>query len=312
MSHPSFRAHRAVLGALLGLAPGCSAATTAPSADASDRQAAFNPIITPTAVSLAPGATQAFTASSSEKASWTASGGTIDATGFFTAPATAGTYRVIARWPAHQRSDTSIVTVTVTTPPPPPPPPAPTLTSMSIVPDSIWMTQKDTFALAVYGRTSAGDSVTPAVTWSATGGTIDASGQYVAGIIPGIYAITARSANGLVATAAVKVDWNNVKLLVSPKTVSVTAGQTQQFTAKGVAITNDTVAVSVIWHATGGTITSTGLFTAATTAGTYSVWCELAAPTWGGSPVLFTRQSGLSGRVVRMPLTGSAALQIGN
>ena len=80
MSHPSFRAHRAVLGALLGLALGCSAATTAPSADASDRQAAFNPTITPTAVSLAPGGTQAFTASSTEKASWTASGGTIDAT----------------------------------------------------------------------------------------------------------------------------------------------------------------------------------------------------------------------------------------
>jgi len=181
---------------------------------------------------------------------------------------------------------------------------------MSIVPDSIWLTQKDTFALAVYGRTSAGDSVTPAVTWS--GGTINASGQYVAGIVPGIYAITARSANGVVATAAVKIDWNIVKILVSPKTVSVTAGQTQQFTAKGVAITNDTVAVSVIWHAAGGTITSTGLFTAGTTAGTYSVWCELAPPTWGGSPVLFTRQSGLSGRVVKMPLTGRAAVQIGN
>lgn len=30
----------------------------------------------------------------------------------------------------------------------------------------------------------------------------------------------------------------------------------------------------------------------------------------GGSPVLFTRQSGLSGRLVRMPLTVSAAVQI--
>lgn len=307
MSHPSFRAHRALLSALLGLALGCSAATTAPSTDASDRQAAFNPTITPTAVSLAPGGTQAFIASSPEKATWTASGGAIDANGFFTAPATAGSYQVIARWPAHQRSDTAVVTVAAGTAPPPP---APTLTSLSIVPDSIWLTQKDTFALAVYGRTSAGDSVTPAVTWSATGGTIDASGQYVAGIVPGIYAITARSANGLVATAAVKLDWNIVKLLISPKTVSVTAGKTQQFTAKGVAITNDTVAVSVIWHATGGTITSTGLFTAGTTSGTYSVWCELAQPTWGGSSVLFTRQSGLSGRLVRMPLTVSAAVQV--
>jgi hypothetical protein len=300
------------LGAILGLAVGCSAATTAPTSGTTDRQAAFNPTITPTQASLVVGGTLAFTANSAEKASWITTGGTIDASALYTAPSAGGTYRVIARWPAHQRSDTAVVTVVTVAPAPPPPTPtpAPALTSLTIVPDSLWLTQKDTFALVAVGHTSAGDSVAPAVSWSATGGAVDIAGNYIAGIFPGNYSIMARSSNGLVATTAVHVDWNIVQILVTPKTVSVTAGHSQQFTAKGVAITNDTVAVSVIWHATGGTITSSGLFTAGSTAGSYSVWCELAPPIWNGSSVLFARRSALHPRLARMPLTGSAAVQV--
>jgi len=312
MPYTTLAARRAVLVAILGLAVGCSAATTGPTSGTIDRQAPFNPTITPTQASLVVGGTLAFTASSLEKASWMTTGGTIDMSGLYTAPSAAGSYRVIARWPAHQRSDTAVVTVVTVAPPPPPatPTPAPALTSLAIVPDSLWLTQKDTFALVAVGHTSAGDSVAPAASWSATGGAIDIAGNYIAGIVPGNYSIMARSSNGLVATTAVHVDWNIVQLLLTPKTVSVTAGHSQQFTAKGVAITTDTVAVSVIWHASGGTITSSGLFTAGPTGGIYSVWCELAPPTWNGSPVLFTRQSALHPRLARMPLTASAAVQV--
>jgi hypothetical protein len=219
MPYTTPAARRAVLGAILGLVVGCSAATTAPTPDATDRQAAFNPTLTPTQASLAPGGTLTFTASSPEKATWLATGGTIDASGNYTAPSAAGIYRVIARWPSHQRSDTAVVTVVSQAPPPPPPAPtpAPALTSLAIAPDSLWLTQRDTFAL---------------------------------------------------------------------------------------------VAVSVMWYAAGGTITSTGLFTAGMTAGTYGVWCDLAAPTWNGSPVLFARQSAFHPRLAPMPLTGSAAVQV--
>jgi hypothetical protein len=309
MSYSCFHARGALLAAILGLALGCAAASTAPTSDTADRQAAFSATITPTQASLAPGGTLAFTASAPEKASWLTTGGTIDATGLYTAPAAAGTYRVIARWPAHQRSDTAVVTV-MPVAPAPAPTTAPTLTSLAVVPDSLWLTQTDTFALAAVGRTTAGDSVSPAVTWSATGGAIDTAGQYIAGLVPGDYSIMARSDNGLIATTAVHVDWNIVQLLLTPSTVSVTAGQTQQFTAKGVAITNDTMAVNVIWYATGGTITSTGLFTAGPTSGSYAVWCELAPPTWNGSPVLFTRQAALEPRLAPMPLTASAEVVI--
>lgn len=162
------------------------------------------------------------------------------------------------------------------------------------------------------GHTAAGDSLAPVVTWSATGGAVDANGQFAAGLATGDYQVMARSVKGLIAHTAVHVDPNIVEILVTPPTVSVTAGHTQQFSAKGVTIANDTIAVSVIWHASGGTITSTGLFTAGSTGGSYGVWCELVPPTWGGSQVILTRQSPLSGRMSRVPVTGSATVHIGN
>ncbi len=39
---------------------------------------------------------------------------------------------------------------------------------------------------------------------------------------------------------------------------------------------------------------------------------DLVPPTWGGSLVIFTRQSPLSGRMARVPVTGSSTLRIGN
>jgi hypothetical protein len=307
----SHSARPALLGAVLALALGCASVPTAPTTDV---PIAFTAQLTPKLASLAPGATLAFTATASEPANWSATGGTISDAGVFTAPAARGTYRVIARWPKHDRSDTAVVTVVPPASPPvapPVPPPAPALTSLLIAPDSMWMTQLDTMVLAAVGRDAAGDSVVPTVSWSATGGTVDSGGQFVAGLTVGDYVVTARSGNGLVAHTAVHVDPNIIEILVTPPTVSVTAGHTQQFTAKGVTIAHDTIAVSVIWHASGGTISSTGLFTAGSAAGSYSVWCELVPPTWGGSPVIFTRRGGLSGRVARVPVTASATVHIG-
>jgi hypothetical protein len=107
--------------------------------------------------------------------------------------------------------------------PVPAPVATPTLTSLAVVPDSLWLTQSDTFALAAVGRTTAGDSVSPAVVWSATGGAIDTAGQYIAGLV---------------------------------------------------------------------------------------IWCELAPPTWNGSPVLFTRQAALEPRLGPMPLTATASVRV--
>jgi hypothetical protein len=86
--------------------------------------------ISPASVTLAPGGTQAFTATvtgaSNTAVTWSiqegAAGGTITSGGSYTAPAAAGTYHVVA---TSQADPTKSATATVTTLPPPPPPPPP-------------------------------------------------------------------------------------------------------------------------------------------------------------------------------------------
>jgi hypothetical protein len=58
---------------------------------------------------------------------------------------------------------------------------------------------------------------------------------------------------------------------LSPSTASVTAGGTFQFSAIGRLSDNSTTPVGVTYSATGGTISSGGLYTAGSTAGTYRV-----------------------------------------
>jgi len=63
-----------------------------------------------------------------------------------------------------------------------------------------------------------------------------------------------------------------VAIAVIPPVVSVGPGETQAFTAGDVTAGGDTVPGAVVeWHATGGTITSAGVYTAGSDPGTFSV-----------------------------------------
>jgi glucuronoarabinoxylan endo-1,4-beta-xylanase len=78
--------------------------------------------------------------------------------------------------------------------------------------------------------------------------------------------------------AGLNVNWFEVKsttpvlttITVSPATAALTVGQTQQFTAAGKDQNGAAIAFTPAWTATGGTITTSGLFTA-TTAGTQTI-----------------------------------------
>jgi hypothetical protein len=61
------------------------------------------------------------------------------------------------------------------------------------------------------------------------------------------------------------------QVILSPDTAIVTAGTTRQFSASGRMSDGSTTAVSATFSATGGTISSSGLYTAGPTAGTYRV-----------------------------------------
>ena len=67
--------------------------------------------------------------------------------------------------------------------------------------------------------------------------------------------------------------WNRkvVELRIAPDTAVVSAGQSVKFTASGIFSDGRSRVINVSWAATGGTIDSTGLFTADSTPGVYQV-----------------------------------------
>src|SRR5262249_37177957 len=82
------------------------------------------------------------------------------------------------------------------------------------------------------------------------------------------YTLTATNSGGSVsATATITVAAAVVSVSVSPTTAALFAGGTQQFTAT----VTGTVKTSVTWTATGGTITTAGLFTAGQATGSFQV-----------------------------------------
>jgi hypothetical protein len=121
------------------------------------------------------------------------------------------------------------------------------------------------------------------VSWTATGGTITSNGFYTAGSTPGTYQVTATSSAqpSLTATAVVQIAGGEAgEIIVRPLRRTVSAGQSQQFTAsfvENIEIDDGVLPPQVVWTATGGTITSTGLYTAGSTPGTYMVRATLSS-----------------------------------
>ena len=116
-----------------------------------------------------------------------------------------------------------------------------------------------------------------AVTWSASGGSISSSGLYTAPATAGTYTVTATSAADITksASATVTVSAPVLAVSVSPASLSINVGGTQQFTATVTGTSN----TAVIWSATGGGISPSGLFTAPAIVGIYTVTATSAADT---------------------------------
>jgi len=104
-----------------------------------------------------------------------------------------------------------------------------------------------------------------AVTWTASGGTVSSSGLYSAPATAGTYSVTATSAadTSKSASATVIVTAAVVAVAINPTSAALATGATQQFTATVTGSSN----TAVTWTATGGTVSSSGLYTAPTTAG---------------------------------------------
>ena len=114
-------------------------------------------------------------------------------------------------------------------------------------------------------------TISTAVTWSATGGTITSTGLYTAPVVAGTYSVVAASQADptVTATAIVTVSGVSSGVTISPVSVSVPESGTQTFTAP--VSGGGGVIWSVQEGTSGGTITSTGIYTAPNTAGTFHV-----------------------------------------
>ena len=216
---------------------------------------------------------------------WSTSGGTILPDGRFSAAAI-GTYTVVGqnRIRGKLQVDTSLVSVVRRNT---------NLVRVVISPTSVSLTPGVSQTFSAVGRLRGGAVAPIGVNWGATGGFIDAGGTYVAGDTAGTYRVTATNTAGTLAdTVTVTITAPPApppppgcrqtrrqpppepvlaKVILKPIGVTLAPGTKKQFTTYGTTTIGDSVSVSVVFKATGGTVTADGLFTAGQTAGNYRI-----------------------------------------
>ncbi len=126
------------------------------------------------------------------------------------------------------------------------------------------------------GQVYTGGPATLANEWSATGGIIDQSGRFAAGAEPGDYMVIVTHASGAADTAYVTVVPGASspvlsQIILQPPSAQMSPGSSLQFAAFGRLSNGDSTAVSVTFDASGGTVSSDGLYVAGDTPGTYTV-----------------------------------------
>jgi hypothetical protein len=232
--------------------------------------------VTPETVTVAVGETQHFVAVGKDihgnvlpipDRVWSvSSGGTIDTSGTFTAGGTAGSFPgTIHVMSGSICADASVI---VTTGP---------LATITITPSPVTVAIRATQQFTAVGKDAHGNviAITPAWSVVASGGAIDAStGLFTAGAVAGTFTNTVRVSSGAIAaTATVTVPAGPLEsITVTPSPQSLAIGAQQTFTAVGHDDDGNVVAITPTWTVTlgGGTITSVGVFTAGTVAGTFS------------------------------------------
>jgi hypothetical protein len=133
---------------------------------------------------------------------------------------------------------------------------------------------RETFTVIVTG--TADQSVTWAVAEGDAGGTVTEDGTYTAPATEGTYHVVATSTVSPTskATATVSVSLQadrRVTVTVAPATATVAAGGSQAFACTVTGSTDTACAWSVREGASGGTVTSAGIYKAPAVGGTYHV-----------------------------------------
>lgn len=230
--------------------------------------------VTPLTVTLATGATQAYTAAGKDASgnavaitpSWSvvAGGGTINlSSGLFTAGNTAGAFPGTVR--ASVGAIAGLADVTVT---------AGALATVTVSPNPQSMPVGTTQQFTQVGRDASGNVIAGPAVWTveAGGGTISATGLFTA-TTTGTFTNTIKALRGTISGfATVTVTPVLATITVSPNPDSLQANGTQQFSAVGRDGNGAVFPITPVWSVAngGGTINATGLFTAGPTTGTFA------------------------------------------
>jgi acyl-coenzyme A thioesterase PaaI-like protein len=221
--------------------------------------------VSPESAVVVQGGTQLFKAQWADGAPqsviWTvdegAAGGTVAATGMYTAPDTPGTFRVRATSSGDGRQ-VAVATVTVLAPGP-----KPAIGSFSAQPASISQGQNSTLSWSVADATSL--SIGPGVG--------DVTGKTTAVVSPPAttaYTLTATNPSGS-ATKTVTVTVVVPGVSVTPVLVYLWPGTSETFKAQVTGLGDTSVSWSVLEGSAGGTVSSSGAYTAPSGPGTYHV-----------------------------------------
>ncbi len=226
----------------------------------SDRGAPAPLAVSPASVNLPPGAPQRFSATVAVTWSLPEGAGSITEAGEYIAPATPGTYHVMATSKT-EPMQTAIATVTVSLTP---------VVSVSMDPAGVSVAPGAiaTFTASVRGTPDLG------VSWSVqeSGGGSVLDGVYTAPAAPGVYHVVAAAHADPTKTASAAVlvtaPGHLVSVQIDPAAATLRAGNTVRFNA----IVTGAADASVTWTAPdGGTVDSAGLFLAPTGVGDYRV-----------------------------------------
>jgi lysophospholipase L1-like esterase len=228
-------------------------------------------------------------------------GGAVDATGLYAAPATTGTYHVIATSVA-DGTKTDAATVQVTATP---------VIAVSVSPKTAATTTGRTlnFTATVTGA-SAGQST--AVTWSlqeTAGGAVDTAGHYTAPSSAGTFHVIATSVADTTKKDTATVTVTSIAVAVTPKTAALTTAGTRTFSAAvtGTVTGQSTAVTWSVQEAGGGTVDTVGRYTAPAVTGTFHVVATSVADT-SKSDVATVTVSAPVVAVTISPKTTSAAL----
>ena len=156
--------------------------------------------------------------------------------------------------------------------------PKATLSSLALNPNSVSLAAGATQRFSVSGTWSDGSSTTPTVTYSATGGTITSAGVYTAGNSAGSFRVVAVEQGGTTADSSVvtiavpaSAPPTLTRVTISPASVTLAPNGTAQFKTSATWSDGSTTSPAVSYSASGGSISSSGLYTAGSTGGSFRV-----------------------------------------